>query len=195
MELHKPQVRKRTALISHARFGRRGALLEDARLAGFLRRKDDDGRNARPMRRKAKNRKAALEWFKIKVTASAASVSYRGPGLSRIDPDGDADSVIKIEGTLDRPVLKRATAFMYVFCGATVGDNPGSAIGATTAWQLVVRLPREQFTDLLVIITAQRLVEVDLLLEGLSRGKGKVRSASFYTAPVPYERDEDVEET
>jgi len=37
---------------------------------------------------------------KIKVTASAASVSYRGPGLSRIDPDGDADSVIKIEGTL-----------------------------------------------------------------------------------------------
>ena len=48
------------------------------------------------MRRKAKSRKAALEWFKIKVTASAASVSYRGPGLSRIDPDGDADSVIKI---------------------------------------------------------------------------------------------------
>jgi hypothetical protein len=87
------------------------------------------------MRRKAKSRKAALEWFKIKVTASAASVSYRGAGLSRIDPDGVADSVIKIEGTLDRPVLKRATAFLYVFCGATVGDNPGSAIGATTAWQ------------------------------------------------------------
>jgi hypothetical protein len=56
-------------------------------------------------------------------------------------------------------------------------------------------LPREQFTDLLAIITAQRLVEVDLLLEGLSRGKGKVRSASFYTEPVPYERDEDVDET
>jgi hypothetical protein len=151
--------------------------------------------HSRPMRRKAKSRKPALEWFKIKVTASAASVSHRGPGLSRNDPDGDADSVIKIEGTLDRPVLKRATAFMYVFCGATVGDNPGSAIGATTAWQLVVRLPREQFTDLLVIITAHRLVEVDLLLEGLSRGAGKVRSASFYTEPVPYERDEDVEET
>lgn len=60
------------------------------------------------MRRKAKSRKVALEWFKIKVTASAASVSYRGPGLSRIDPDGDANSVIKIEGTLDRPVLKWA---------------------------------------------------------------------------------------
>ena len=126
---------------------------------------------------------------------SAASVSHRGPGLSRIDPDGDADSVIKIEGTLDRPVLKRATAFMYVFCGATVGDNPGSAIGATTVWQLVLRLPREQFTDLLVIITAQRLVEVDLVLDGLSRGTGKVRSASFYTEPVPYERDEDNDET
>ena len=112
--------------------------------------------HSRPMRKKAKSRKAALEWFKIKVTASAASVSYRGPGLSRIDPDGDADGIIKIEGTLDRPVLKRATAFMCVFCGAIVGDNPGSAIGATTAWQLVLRLPREQFTDLLVIIAAQR---------------------------------------
>jgi hypothetical protein len=84
---------------------------------------------------------------------------------------------------------------MYVFCGATVGDNPGSAIGATTVWQLVLRLPREQFTDLLVIITAQRLVEVDLVLDGLSRGTGKVRSASFYTEPVPYERDEDNDET
>ena len=102
-----------------------------------------------------KSRKAALEWFKIKVTASAASVSYRGPGLSRIDPDGDADGIIKIEGILDRPVLKRATAFMCVFCGAIVGDNPGSAIGATMAWQLVLRLPREEFTDLLVIIAAQ----------------------------------------
>jgi hypothetical protein len=56
--------------------------------------------HSRPMRRKTKSRKTAVEWFKIKVTASAASVSYRGPGLSRIDPDGDADSVIKIEGTL-----------------------------------------------------------------------------------------------
>ncbi len=93
-------------------------------------------------------------------------------------------------------MLKRATAFMCVFCGAIVGDNPGSAIGATTAWQLVLRLPREQFTDLLVIITAHRLVEVDLLLEGLSRGAGKVRSASFYTEPVPYDRDkEDVDAT
>ena len=66
---------------------------------------------SRLKRRKAKSRKTALEWFKIKVTAFAPSVSYRGPGLSRIDPDGDADSVIKIEGTLDRLVLKRATAY------------------------------------------------------------------------------------
>ncbi len=82
-------------------------------------------------------------------------VGHRGPGLSRIDPEGDADSVIKIEGRLDRPVLKRATAFMYDFYGTKIRDNLGSAIGATAASQLVLRLPREQFVDLLVIIAAQ----------------------------------------
>ena len=61
-------------------------------------------------------------------------------------------------------------------------------------WQLVLRLPREQFVDLLVIIAAQQLVKVDLLLEGLSRGNGTVRSASFYTKPVPYERDDDADD-
>jgi hypothetical protein len=144
--------------------------------------------------RKAKSRKKSLEWFKIEVTATAASISHRGPGLSGPDPEGHASSVIKIEGTLDRPVLKRKTAFMYVFCGAKIGDNPGSAIGATTAWQLVLRLPHEQFVDLLTIVAASRLAEVDLLLDGLRYGKGAVRSVSFYTNPVPYERGDDTDE-
>jgi hypothetical protein len=93
---------------------------------------------------------------------------------------------------LDHPVLNRDTALLCIFCGAEIGDNPGSAIGSTTAWQLVVRLPREQFVDLLIIIAARQLAEVDLLLEGLSRGRGAVRSASFHTEPVPSERGEDM---
>jgi hypothetical protein len=144
--------------------------------------------------RKAKKRKPSLEWFKIKVTATAISVDHRGPGLSPLHPDGDADSNIKIEGTLDHPVLNRNAALLCVFCGAEIGNNPGSAIGATTAWQVVLRLPREQFADLLTIIIAKQLSEVDLLLEGLSRGRGAVRSASFHTDPVPSERDEDTDE-
>ena len=36
VELHKPQARKRTALINNARFGRTRALSEDAYLAGYL---------------------------------------------------------------------------------------------------------------------------------------------------------------
>jgi hypothetical protein len=40
---------------------------------------------------------------------------------------------------------------------------------------------------------ARQLVEVDLLLEGLSRGKGAVRSASFHTEPAPCERGEDAD--
>ena len=90
---------------------------------------------------KSKIRKPALEWYKVKGPATAVSISFRGPRLSRLDPDGEASSVIKIEGVLDRPVLKRKSAFIYVFCGSQVGDNPGSAIGATTAWQLVLHLP------------------------------------------------------
>jgi len=140
---------------------------------------------------KAKGRKSSLEWFKIKVTATGATIGHRGPALSRIDPDGYADSVIQIERALDRPVLNRDTALLCVFCGAEIGDNPGSAIGATTTWQLVLRLPREQFADLLIIIATRQLAEVDLLLDGLRHGKGTVRSASFHTEPVPCERDED----
>lgn len=139
--------------------------------------------------RKAKIRKPSLEWFKIKVTAAAVSVVHRGPGLSPLHPDGDAGSSITVEGTLDRPVLNRGTASVCVFCGAEIGNNPGSAIGATTAWQLVLCLPREQFEDLLIIIAARQLADVDLLLERLSRGKGSVRSASFHTQPLPSERD------
>jgi hypothetical protein len=75
---------------------------------------------SRAMRRKAKSRKTALEWFKIKVTASAASVSYRGPGLSRIDLDGDADNIIKIEGILKAlrdDVLRNKWPIMDALCG------------------------------------------------------------------------------
>lgn len=146
------------------------------------------------MARKAKSRKPSLEWFKINVTATSVSVAHRGPGLSPLHPNGDADSDIKIEGALGRPVLNRGTAIVCVFCGADVGDTPGGAIGVTTAWQVVLYLPREQFADLLTIVTARRLAEVDLLLEGLSRGKGAVRSATFRIEPVPCERNHNIDD-
>lgn len=72
-------------------------------------------------RAKSKGRRSRVEWFKIKGPATAVSISFRGPRLSRLEPDGEANSVIKIEGALDRPVLKRESAFMYVFCGSQVG--------------------------------------------------------------------------
>jgi hypothetical protein len=81
-----------------------------------------------------------------------------------------------------------------VFCGADVGDTPGGAIGTTTAWQVVLYLPREQFADLLTIVAARRLAKVDLQLEGLRRGKGAVRSASFQTELVPCERNHDIDD-
>jgi hypothetical protein len=141
--------------------------------------------------RKAKARKSSVEWFKIKVTATSVSINHRGPRLSGPEPEGSADTVIHIEGAMDPAVLKRTTALIYVFCGGAIGDNPGTAIGATIAWQLVLRLPREQFAGLLALIAARRLVEVDLLLDAIKYGRGSVRSVSFYTEPVPSERDED----
>lgn len=146
------------------------------------------------MARKAKSRKPPLEQFKIKVTATAVTIGHRAPGLSPLHPNGHADSDIKIEGALDRPVLNRGTAIVCVFCGADVGDTPGGAIGATTAWQVGLYLPREQFADLLIIVAARRLGEVDLQLEGLRRGKGAVRSASFQTELVPCERNHDIDD-
>jgi hypothetical protein len=57
---------------------------------------------------------------------------------------------------------------MTVFCGGEIGRDPGSAIGAGTTWQLVFRLPREQFADLRAVVGAQRLAEVDLMLDGVT---------------------------
>ena len=99
-----------------------------------------------------------------------------------------------LEQMISNPGSVWGAALRYVFCGAEIGGNPGSAIGATTAWQLVLRLPREQFADLLAVIAARQLAEVDVLLDGLSRGKGAVRSASFHTEPVPRERGEDTDD-
>jgi hypothetical protein len=98
-----------------------------------------------------------------------------------------------LEQMISNPGSVWGAALRYVFCGAEIGDNPGSAIGAPTAWQLVLRLPREQFADLLTVITARQLAEVYVLLDGLSRGKGAVRSASFHTEPVPRECGEGID--
>jgi hypothetical protein len=152
---------------------------------------DPTGPFGAALARRVKRHKPSLEWFKIKVTATSVNITHRGPGLSGPEPDGSADTVIHMEGAMDHPVLKRSTALVYVFCAEAIGDNSGTAIGATTAWQVVLRLPREQFADLLAVVVAERLAEVDLLLDGVKYGKGAVRSVSFYTEPVPSERDED----
>jgi hypothetical protein len=41
------------------------------------------------------------------------------------------------------------------------------------------------------MVLSERLATVDLLVEGLSRGKGKIRSVAFETIPVPSERDDE----
>ena len=83
------------------------------------------------------------------------------------------------------------SVYILIFCGDF--ENPGAAIGVTTVWQIVLHLPREQFADLLTLVASGRLARGDVLIEGLRRGNGTVRSAWFGTAPVPYDRDDDEE--
>jgi hypothetical protein len=140
-------------------------------------------------RRKSRGRPADYAHFTIKVSASSAFISHRLPD-PKYDAGRDAaSSHITIEGTLDTPVIRRQAAFVYVHCRED-GD-PGGAIGVNdTHWQVVVYLPRAQFTDLLALVAVQRLASVKLLTDAIVRGRGNLRSVGFHTAPVPGEAEE-----
>lgn len=141
-------------------------------------------------RRKARGRQPDYAHFTIKVSASSAYISHHIPD-PKYDAGRDAaSSSITIEGVLDTPVLRRQAAFVYVHCRED--SDPGGAIGVNdTHWQVVVYLPRAQFSDLLALAAAQRLMRVELLTDAIVRGRGSVRSAGFHTAPVPGEAEEE----
>ena len=123
--------------------------------------------------------------YKLAVTATAVRVNRTGPGISNMAPEGESGSVITLEGTLDRPVLQeRRAAVLIVFERHEPVGNPGAAIGGSSTWRVVCHLPRPSFADLLALVLAGRLTQVDMLFEKIRHGKGILRSVDFETPPV-----------
>jgi hypothetical protein len=143
--------------------------------------------------RKEKRRKATRpekEWYWINVRAAAARVSRVGPGLWRDEPDGISETTLQFEGELEKPVLRMTTTALMVMC-RNDRDHPGAAIGGREIWRLVVSLPRPPFDDLVALVAAQRVAKIELLIENLKFGKGRVRSVAFSTTPIPSEAEEE----
>jgi hypothetical protein len=126
------------------------------------------------------------------MTVEGASIRVSATGPSNLEPRGEAGSSITIEGALDQTVHKDINrALLSVYCRPFAPDNPGAAIAANIIWNLVVDLPRDQFADLVALALSDRLRSVSIGVEGLRRGKGPIRSISFDTAPVPFEREDE----
>jgi hypothetical protein len=125
----------------------------------------------------------------ISVIASSAYISHRTLNPKYDVGSSPASSHITIEGTLSESVIRRRSALVHVHCREQ--SDPGAALGVNeTHLQVLVYLPREQFSDLMVLVAAQRLARVDLLTDTLRYGKGRVRSAGFHAAQVPAEAEE-----
>lgn len=111
------------------------------------------------------------------------------------EPDGRSSSSITVEGALDRPAFKELTRTVLLILQRDDAEgNPGAAIGGTIVWNVVARLPRAQFADLLAVVLAGKLDRVEMGFEEIKRGSGIMRSVSFYTAPVPSEAEDEEED-
>ena len=142
--------------------------------------------------RKPRKRNREPRRFAITVDACAISIGPSGPGFNTAEPEGESHTCISIEGTLDRPLLRDVRAVhATVFEDEGYGTGPGAAIGVTTHWQIVLYLPRDTFNDLRALVLAERLAVIRLWVEELYRGRAKIRSVSFDTAPLPCEQDQD----
>ncbi|SRR5712691_7181611 len=130
--------------------------------------------------------------YNITVSAVAVSISNFGPGVLHAAPQGEANTIITIEGKLDRPAYKEMqNALVNVFRVDTNGAQYGATLPDGPPWNVVIWLPPVAFSDLLAMGTSGRLATVRLVTDKLRRGKARVLSASFGTAPVPSEVESD----
>jgi len=148
-----------------------------------------------PRRKKRKRKKSDYARFEMTVSACAVRVGRTGPKIIHPLPEGESDTYINIEGTLDRPVYKdMRAALVSVFERDEPPGDPGTAIGSELVWNVICALPPSQFAALLGLVFADKLTMVELLFEDLRWRRARLRSIHFCTAPVPFEREEDEEE-
>ena len=127
-------------------------------------------------RRKKANRKSQPIVFRVAVNGTAASISRSAEG-ARVLPGRECSSSVTMEGTLDHAVAREIrTVIISVF-----EERPGAPdTGA-------------QFGDLLAIALADKLHHVHLAFASVSRGRGDLINASFWTKQIPAYAEDDMD--
>lgn len=142
----------------------------------------------------ARRKKAPDKFIRFTVTVEAASltVGRTGPGILTGAPEGEADSYIHVEGLTDQPVM-RDLRRVVILASHEQEDrgNPGAAIGANEVWHVAVSLPSPHFGHLLSLVLSDKLHKASIGVENLRRGRGRVRTIDFTSAPIPFHHDMD----
>lgn len=140
----------------------------------------------------ARRKKASNNFirFIVKVEAASLRVGRTGPGIFTGAPEGEADSYIYVEGLTDQPVMRdlRRVVILVSHEQEDRGD-PGAAIGADEVWHVAVALPSPHFAHLLSLVLSDKLHKASIGVENLRRGRGRVRTIDFSSAPVPSHRE------
>ncbi|MGE3708405.1 MAG: hypothetical protein AB7G35_01940 [Hyphomicrobiaceae bacterium] len=140
----------------------------------------------------ARRKKASNNFirFTVKVEAASLRVGRTGPGIFTSAPEGEADSYIHVEGLTDQPVMRdlRRVVILVSHEQEDRGD-PGGAIDANEVWRVAVSLPSPYFDHLLSLVLSDKLHKASIGVENLSRGRGRVRTIDFSSAPVPSHRE------
>jgi len=129
--------------------------------------------------------KQTYEFYVVRPEQASVYVGY-----SRGDPASEGRkhglSVIEVTGRLDRAVIRRSLANVSVYEEDEDVRGPGSALGINAEyWTVTLWLPRTQFQHVVTLAVANKLVRIQLVVEGLRRGKGPVVSASFHSDEEP----------
>lgn len=139
----------------------------------------------------ARGTKQTYEFYVVRPEQAAVYVGYsRGDPASARRMQGL--SVIEITGRLDRPVIRRGLANVSVYEEDEGTSGPGRALGVNAEhWSVTLWLPRTQFQHVLTLALVNKLVRIQLVVEGLRRGKGPVVSASFHSDEEPEPDDSE----
>lgn len=111
----------------------------------------------------------------ILLWRSSASEGY-------VRPNADTSIEIKGRSTGDRYIEPLET-LLSVSAAKESSQGVGYAHGNKAPWSVECVLPRSQFADLVAIVLAERLEEVEFVFDRLRRHKGLLLSAEFRARP------------
>lgn len=133
------------------------------------------------MARRASPTKVTVE--RLKLTVTTATVFVWRNDLSRAS--GQCATNIHIEGQAAGHTSKLVrNTLLSVWLDNATTKVVGRALGGRTPWTVSCDLPREQFTDLLAIVLADKLRGVEMTFDELRWHKGILISVHFTTGEI-----------